>query len=374
MSAIATVSRSVRPEGLGSLEELIYEGQGSYARSPSDAQRVAWIAAAAEHHLERSAAFRRLAERRGFTPDGLRSTGDLAGVPVVSSSLFKRAAPELVPGADVKLCRSSGTRGAESQIVRDRPTLERLIGTVLHGLREFLGHSEAREAFVLGPPASAAGDVWFAYVLTLVELLYDTGFFVTDGRLCHRALYEALAGLDEDVQPAVVAPPGLLLDFLSWMGERSLTLDLQPHRPFVITAGGWKRREDEAVDRASLTALVGERLSVPPERVRDAFNMVELNTVLFECEHARKHVPPWLTVIPRRPSDMHPAEPGDTGLLAFLDPTATSYPGFVLSEDFGFLHPEGCPCGRAGDTLALTRRLATVEQRGCGLKLERYAR
>jgi len=172
----------------------------------------------------------------------------------------------------------------------------------------------------------------------------------------------------------VVAPPGLLLDFLAWMEERGERLDLGARDGYVVTAGGWKRREDEAVSRSELSDLVEERLGIQRSRIRDAYNMVELNTLLLECEHGRKHIPPWLVVLARRPADMSVADPGEEGVLSFLDPTAVSYPCFVLSDDLGEVHRGPCECGRAGETLLISRRLDSVEQRGCGLKLERYSR
>lgn len=367
-------SRSVRPSDFGSLEELLYEGTDSYSRPLDSERQVEWIAAAADHHIRTNAVFSRLAEHSGFSVDTLRATGDVASVPLVSSGLFKRRDLASAAEGPVRLCRSSGTRGSQSVVPRDRPTMERFVGTVLHGLREFLGHTDVREALVLSPPAHEAGDLWFAYVLTLVELLYDTRFFVRENRLRPDEAHRALTELDPEAQPTLVSSPGLLVDLLGWMEERSRTLDLEGRGSFVVTAGGWKKRKDESVDRDELTAAVRHRLGLAPDRVRDAFNMVELNTVLLECEHARKHVPPWLVVIPRRAADLRPADEGEEGLLSYLDPTATSYPSFILSDDFGSVDESGCPCGRYGPTVAVSRRLATIEERGCGLKLERYTR
>jgi long-chain-fatty-acid---luciferin-component ligase len=363
----------LRPSDLGPLDELIYEGTDSYAAPFDEERRFRWIAAAAEHHLRDNIVFRRLAKHAGFSPQRLLETGDASLVPLVSSAVFKRRDVSTPVAGHVRLCKSSGTRGSQSVVPRDQTTLERFIGSVLHGLREFHGHSSVRQSFVLSPTAHEAGDIWFSYVLTLVELLYDTQFFLADGRLRAEELYQALAELEPGAEPTIVAPPGLLVDFLAWMEERGLRLDLGERNGFVVTAGGWKRREAESVDRAVLAATVEERLAVPPERMRDAFNMVELNTVLFECDAARKHVPPWLLVQARRPSDLSVADPGEEGLLAYLDPTALSYPGFVLSDDFGRVDAPGCPCGRHGETVAIKRRLSTIEERGCALKLDRYS-
>lgn len=372
LAAPARSAEWLRAPELGALDELIYEDRDSYAAPVDEERRIGWIAAAAEHHLRGNAVFRRLADHAGFSPDRLRETGDVSAVPLTSSAVFKRRDVSTPAPGPIRHCRSSGTRGSQSVVPRDRITLERFIGSVLHGLREFHGHTDVRRSLVLSPPASDAGDIWFTYVLTLVELLYDTEFFVTDGRLRPAELYAALEELEPRAEPTIVAPPGLLLDFLGWMEERGLRLSLAERNGYVVTAGGWKRREADAVDRPTLAGLVEERLGVPPARMRDAFNMVELNTVLFECEAGRKHVPPWLLAQARRPSDLSVAAPGEEGLLAYLDPTPVSYPGFVLSDDFGCVDA-GCPCGRHGETIGISRRLSTVEERGCGLKLDRYA-
>lgn len=365
--------RRVRAAGLGSLEEFIYEGERTYD-TPDAARRVEWIAQAAEHHLATNPYFSRIAAKRGFTVEQLRDTGDLSLVPVLSSGLFKRRDLRSETAGHVKLTMSSGTQGTQSVVPRDQPTMELFVGTVLHGLREFLGASDVREALVLGPPTEAAGDIWFSYVLSLVNLVHDTHFFVRGDDLRTEELVATLSRLDDHVEPALVAPPALLMDALQWMEEHDEAVDLADRNAFVVTAGGWKRRADDAVSRDELTRAVGDRLGVAPARVRDAYNMVELNTVIFECEHHRKHVPPWLAVLVRRPADMSLASPGEVGVLCFLDPTARSYPAFIFCDDLGRLQPDPCPCGRAGDTLTITRRVNTIEQRGCGLRLERYGR
>ncbi len=366
--------RRVRPADLDALDELLYEGRDSYARPLDEARRVEWIAAAAAHHMEHNPLFARLAGKRGFAPDALRATGDLASVPLLSSGLFKRRDVRGACSGTVKECTSSGTQGTRSIVPRDRRTLERFIGTVLHGLHEFHGHTELRRALVLGPPAEEAGDLWFAYVLTLMELVYDTRFFMHDEHLESEELHAEIVGLQADEQPTLVGAPALLVDHLTWMCERGLRIALDPETAYVVTAGGWKRRGDESVSRPELAELVSDRLGLPPSRIRDVFNMVELNSVLFECETGAKHVPPWLAVIALRPADMSVADPGEEGILTFLDPTATSYPGFICSDDFGSVRAGGCACGRLGEILELTRRMTTVEERGCGLKLERYVR
>jgi long-chain-fatty-acid---luciferin-component ligase len=364
----------LRPADLSDLDEVIYEGTNSYAGPVDVERRLRWLAASAEHHVAANPVYARLAQHVGFSPDRLLETGDTSCIPLISSGTFKRRSLHTDTGGWTRACLSSGTHGSHSVIARDEVTMERFVGSVLHGLREFHGDTTLRQAFVLGPSAAEAGDIWFSYVLTLVTLVYDTDFFVVGGELRNVELYEALASLPPDVEPTIVAPPGLLVDFLTWMHDEHHVLELGTRNSYVVTAGGWKRREADAVQRPQLEAMITETLGIGRRQVRDVFNMVELNTVLFECEAARKHVPPWLVVSGRRPADMSVTDNGEVGVLSYLDPTPRSYPGFVLSDDLGSVDRNGCVCGRYGDTVSISRRLSTIEDRGCGLTLDRYAK
>jgi long-chain-fatty-acid---luciferin-component ligase len=104
-------------------------------------------------------------------------------------------------------------------------------------------------------------------------------------------------------------------------------------------------------------------------QVRDVFNQVELNTAFVECAQHQLHVPPWVEVIVRDPYDLSPVPPGETGLLSYLDPSATSYPCFLISEDIGMASTDGCACGRHGQTVEIRRRLLTSDHQGCALRL-----
>ena len=96
--------------------------------------------------------------------------------------------------------------------------------------------------------------------------------------------------------------------------------------------------------------------------------MVELNTPLMRCGDGRYHVPPilepWLfddTLLPLPPgADV-------TGTFGFMDPTATSFPAFVVTGDEVRLVRERCPCGLVGPALlGEVRRSPGNDVRGCG--------
>lgn len=364
----------VATDGDDSLERMLSGATKDAYQRDYAAERLAWIAGAVARHVEACPAYARLAAAADFRPEQLQSPRDLERVPLVPSSLFKKQTIVSGCSGDVVTCRSSGTKGVVSAIYRDEPTMERFVAGLLHCSAEFYERHEGRRGFVLGPTTEEAGTLWFSYVLGLLDLAYDTDFFVQNEEFEIERLAEALATMPPDTQPLVVGPPLLLVTFCRWLLDEERPLDLSNCNGLVVTAGGWKSHSASAVDRAELTGVVTAALGVEPNAVRDVFNMVELNSLLFECEHRRKHVPPWLEVIVRDPSDMSRARPGEEGVLTYLDPTPLSYPGFIFSEDLGRLSTEPCPCGRVGETMTLSRRLSNVEERGCALKMDRYGR
>jgi hypothetical protein len=136
----------------------------------------------------------------------------------------------------------------------------------------------------------------------------------------------------------------------------------------VTLGGGWKSFEGQRVERPALCALIEAALGVPAARVLEAYAMVELNTPLMRCGDGRYHVPPIIEVCLFDEALM-PLPPGAdvTGTFGFMDPTATSYPAFLVTGDEVRLVRERCPCGLAGPALlGEVRRAPGREMRGCG--------
>lgn len=364
----------IRPSGYGLLDQTIHQGHDSYRR-PLKAERHEWIFESVRHHLAASPAYRRLAEASGFSLEECELTGELDAIPLLSSGSFKRRLFD-DDGEGIKQCSSSGTMGTKSLVPRDPRTLERFAASMLNGAREFLAHDEDQVALILGPPPEEAGDLWFAYSLGLAEIFHEADYFVADERFEPARLYATLSARDPaDRAPVIGAPPSLVAEFCEWMEETGAEpLALAEADGWLVTAGGWKTADDEKIDAAVFRGVVRRQLGLAPEHIRDVFNMVELNTAIFECEAGAKHVPPWLEATARDGEDLAVLPPGKAGILAYLDPTPLSYPGFVLSDDIGYIGAEDCPCGRVGKTVFPQRRLKVVEERGCGRKMDRYGK
>lgn len=337
--------------------------------------RLTLVRDSVTRHVANCPAYAAYAGGLGFAPDHLRTPADLHLVPQIPTGAFKRGVPIMScrPEEIAKRCTSSGTLGRQSEVYRDRTTIERLLGSVRLGM-DLLGRLVDDEVGVLnlGPGQAEAGDLWFAYVMSLVELALPTKHAIRQGHFDARESFDMLTALrGEYTLVVLIGPPALVLEVASTAPEQRAPA-AGADQMMIVTAGGWKRHTGAVLDRDQFTETVASSLGLADaSQVRDAFNQVELNTVMLECEHRRKHVPPWLEVIVRDPRTLEPVGPGEVGLLSYLDPTADSYPCFLIADDFGTLNVGGCPCGWYGRTLTINRRIKREEEWGCAIKMDR---
>ena len=104
--------------------------------------------------------------------------------------------------------------------------------------------------------------------------------------------------------------------------------------------------------------------------VRDIFNMVEMNTPLGNCSEGRYHIPPWMSMFAMSPEGKEVPE-GKEGIMCFIDTSATSYPAYVMTDDFVKMYGYGkCKCGCVAPSFEYIRRINKVEDRGCAKKID----
>ncbi len=333
--------------------------------------RTAILRRAFLHHVEHNPSYAAYAHRLGV---GERRDVDLADIPLLPSALFKRATLTLrstPEDAIVKQCVSSGTSGARSIVPRDEDTLVRFLGSVTASLPSLFGIDRTGEfrGIVLGPTTEEAGDLWFSYVISCLTLVMQTEHMVTgDDFRSAFAADRVRSALDEGCQVAIIGPPFRILELCERLEGRR-TWGTFPERSFVISAGGWKDRKSNVIDAATFRQKVADAFGAKPSQIRDSYNMVELNSVVHECEFHHKHVPPWLEVQARDARTNRVLGDEREGVLGFLDASATSFPGFIMSEDLGVTRSGECACGRFGQRLQITRRVNRVEARGCALRM-----
>lgn len=356
------------------LDRLIFTEHGRGAAVQDDETlRLELIRESVAHHLAQCPAYACFADQVGFDFDRLTDCEALDYVPQIPTDAFKRSAILSVPAEQTaKRCTSSGTQGTISVVYRDRFTIERLLGSTRRGLELLVGDWYEDEVHVLnlGPDQAEAGDLWFAYAMSLIGVDYPTRHAVRAGTFDPHEALAAIEALSRVAAlPVLAGPPALVMavaEAAVVRGDFSI-----PHLA-IVTAGGWKRAGAQRIARVDFDELLLRAFDLnDTRRVRDAFNQVELNTVLLECEHHRKHVPPWLHITARSLKTLEPLPYGEQGLLSYLDPSASSYPCFILADDVGTVRTGPCDCGWAGRTLEIERRLDRAESWGCALKMDR---
>jgi long-chain-fatty-acid---luciferin-component ligase len=329
------------------------------------------FAEAFRYHYTNCVSYQRYCKLEGVSPDTLTMPEDIVRIPVIPASMFKeRAIRSVADDAVAKVCRSSGTQGVISRVSRDNTSMERFVGSIRLSAEQLLDLRVRAQVFNLGPDTDAAGDVWFPYVMSLISLLRPANHYVVDGVFDPRKVVDDLMALDEEIQPIIVGPPIFVVYLLQYLADQGITLDLGARRGLLVTGGGWKTHTDESVDSTEFRAWCTRQLGLDGVGVRDAYNMVELNTVIFECEAAHKHIPPWLVVKALDSDTQEPVPAGEMGVLAYWDALPTGYPGFVISDDFGAVDPGRCECGRAGPTMSFTRRVTAADDRGCARAMD----
>jgi long-chain-fatty-acid---luciferin-component ligase len=361
---------------VGALDELIFSDDRVWALPIIQQQilRERFVREAFAHHMAHCPPYAQFVRRRlGLAQSAIASL-ELRDMPVIPTSAFKAGRILSVDEqAIAKWCLSSGTQGLRSHIGRDQATLERLMGSVRAGTTLISdAYEHEMQVLNLGPDKAEAGDVWFPYVMSLIELSYPTTSYMRQGHIDWAWVISDLAQLASGHdQVAITTPPAFLHELLSAMKTRERRLDFGD-RLTIITAGGWKQKQGASIKRDALAqAAVSAFGMAAPHQVRDAFNQVELNTVLFECSAQRKHLPPWVAAFARSAFDLSAMPCGSTGLLSFLDASAHSYPAFIVGDDLGIVHDEECPCGVPGVTVSFVRRVAHRDARGCALSLQK---
>jgi long-chain-fatty-acid---luciferin-component ligase len=319
-----------------------------------------WSALARAGVAEMLATSPLLREMASFRPGPGHVSGPAQGYRdlLVPSAIFKRGLP-VSDARDVVGCSSSGTMGSVSSVPRDDATLQRFLSGVRSTVRTLIDLGTSGFTIInLVPSVLAPRAPWTSYIVAGMAAAHPT---IEPGARSARDVLAEAAAMNERCM--VIGAPHDVLDFAERVGEAGRW----GGRLVVVTVGGWKSKQQRALSPVALRSRVSELLGVDERDIRDGYGMVELNSVLIECAEHRKHVPPWLEVVALSPRQFEPVPGGTEGLLAFFDPTATSFPGFVLSEDAGVRHDTPCPCGVAGPTLTGVRRLALVEARGCAL-------
>ena len=139
------------------------------------------------------------------------------------------------------------------------------------------------------------------------------------------------------------------------------SVNLEMPNVHVLHSGGWKRLQDEAVDKTSFNRGVAQVFGCAANRVIDCSGMVENVGVIYpDCAEGNKHVPAFAEVIVRDPLTLEPVGEGKRGKVQVCSVLPTSFPGhLLLTEDVAELVAlDGCRVRTARHGFSLRRTRA----------------
>lgn len=135
---------------------------------------------------------------------------------------------------------------------------------------------------------------------------------------------------------------------------------------FLMTGGGWKKLESEAVSRDQFKRCMNDACGLV--HFLDHYGMVEQTGCIYaECECGNLHASIYSDVIIRDYKDFSVCPIGQKGIIQVVSVLPHSYPGHsLLTEDEGIiLGEDDCPCGRKGKYIKILGRMKSAELRGC---------
>lgn len=327
------------------------------------------------HHLEHCPPYEKLWRKRDVDIARLASLED---IPYLPTSLFKDTLLLSIPEDQVfrEIGSSATSSGRPSRIGLDRENNRRWSISLQRMLSDRIGNRRYRIMVLDDESALGRSRLVSARASMTRSLMFSASEVAT----C-LVSEKGLLRLDREVLEAFLADAGkgegiMLFGFTFILYTHVVKALLEEDKSFnlpeikIIHAGGWKKLETQKITPEELVHDCCECFGTSPENVIDIYGFSEQGGLLYPtCEHGVRHTPAWSEVVCRDPLTLDPLPPGKEGLMQFITPIQTSYPGHsVLTEDVGqIVGNDDCPCGRKGTTFKVFGRSQTAsEERGCG--------
>lgn len=310
-------------------------------------------------------------------PKDFRSATQVADLPFLPVGILKANPPlSFVESSEIKrtLTSSATTSQMPSRVVLDSPTSRRMTKGVVSILRDFIGPDRRpylvvdTRNFMGGGELGARGAAIqglqpFASESTYCLSQNEQGDLILDlDRL------KEFAQSHRDTELLIYGFTFILWNHLvKPLLAENICLNLPNAR--ILHSGGWKRLQDQAVEKSVFNEQLARVVGCSPDRIIDFYGMVETVGVIYpDCPAGNKHGPVFGDVIVRNPLTLEPVAPGEFGIVQVCSVLPTSFPGhLLLTEDMAqVLAYDGCSCGRRGISFRFAGRVPKAELRGCG--------
>jgi long-chain-fatty-acid---luciferin-component ligase len=388
------------------------------------------------HHYQNNRFYRAFCEKQGISPTDIKTSADMAGIPLIPDTFFKKyprgkelatwianlytgELPQIVikqkgltddlvvdafNNAGLIVTYSSGTSGRYTFIPRDYNTFRNsqysLAKSILAMSSEYLNFES--EAFLLMPDPginslfmSKTAEVLFDIVGTVrgsidQKMSLDIISRATSNRKSNKVkiarlllLYKTKNIINTTIDwlmsregsrdyTFIFGPPYLLYFIIQEIRRQGKSFNFG-ERGRIVTFGGWKIHENIRLSSSDFRAEIHQVLGIPDRHCIDTYGMVESNGWMVQCPEGHYFHIPYSYFKPFvLDENLNPLKNGEWGRFAFLDASALSYPGFILTGDQVRLL-EKCPvCDRSGPVLEPEIKRVTVQDDpGCAEDLKR---
>jgi hypothetical protein len=347
-----------------------------YGQSPEEKQAglLEILKEELDYACQRHAGYKNYVEN---WPLDYQSANQVADLPFLPVGILKANPPmSLVDTSEIKrtLTSSATTSQSPSRVVLDSPTARRMTKGVVAIVRDFIGSSR-RPYLVVDTPDFRGADALGARGAAIQGLQpfssQTTCCLSLDGQGDLKLDRDRLMEFAKDRRDSEVLVYGFT--FILWnhlvrpLMAEGICLDLPKAR--ILHSGGWKRLQDQAVEKTAFNQQLARTFGCSTDRIIDFYGMVETVGVIYpDCSEGNKHGPVFGDVIVRDPLTLEPVAAGEHGIVQVCSVLPTSFPGhLLLTEDRAqVIAYDGCPCGRRGISFRFAGRIPKAELRGCG--------
>ena len=339
----------------------------AYDLPGSDARFLRAVRENCAYHMKHCPEYRLICQAEGFSPGQVKTTDDLAKLPLLPTLFFKRHHVSSMPEWRTPMkVTSSGTSGSFSRVGFDWGCIFAEVPMVLrlgfyHKLVSpvparyvILGYKPGRQD-KMGVARTMFGLTHFAPPLgRFYALRWRDGGYVPD----LDGAVKTLARWARSPLPVrIVAFPSYLWFGMERLEELGLAVKL-PKGSKILLAGGWKQHYAQEMDKNTLYALAKQTLGVGEENIHEFFGAVEHPVFFNSCKNHHFHIPAYSRVIIRDVRTLEPLPMGEVGLVNLITPLINATPvTSVMTDDLGYLTPgEECGCGLTAPYLTILGR------------------
>ncbi len=330
-----------------------------------------------EHHYRNCEQYRKYCELYNLKPYDIRTLDDLVKIQPIPSDAFRGTEKPITSVPEDKIVMVATTSSTTSKnpckYALDADTLRRTSQTGIH----FLKDVGLINGFVImltpSPDESDTGLVrGMSHVLKEGLKFGDRIMYaVKHGKVETEAVLNTITSTHH--RPIhLYGPPFVYMHFVDYIEKHGIEVRLDKDSR-LITTGGWKTVAGE-VTKKELNERVSKAFHVKDDQIRDGLGLTDIYSMIMECEHHNKHVPPWIHVSARDPADMNKeVDEGEEGILVLMSGFVTSYPAIVATGDMGAVwNKKKCECGRTGQIVEHRGRGSKLGARGCAIRLEQF--